>query len=181
METPPKRQRLSKKQVWFLNNVFESGQTVTDVLRDLHIRPGSLDRWLTKPIFRNRLRMYLNQYYLQARMELARSTPMAVSSLSFLTEKSLKHTELRRACNDLLNFHTQFAKASSAAGTKQAQNGVVSDKLGVLLEQFGVVLDHNGVIRDNVGDTKTPQKHLLDAKKAENTKNLGTRASRPQP
>ena len=61
------------------------------------------------------------------------------------------------------------------------KNRVLSDKLGVLLEQFGVVLDNNGVIRDNVGDTKTPKNRILDTKNAENTKNLGTRASRPQP
>ena len=99
-------------------------------------------------------------------MELARSAPMAVSGLSLLSEKSLKHAEVRKACNDILNIHTQFSR--SATGTKQAQNGVVSDKFGVLLEQFGVVLDNNGVILDNVGDKKTPQNRLLDTKNKEN-------------
>ena len=76
---------------------------------------------------------------------------------------NLKHTEVRKACNDI---HTQFAKTT---GIKQAQNGVVSDKLGVLLEQFGVVLDNNGVIRDNVGVTKTPKNRLLGTKNTDNT------------
>ncbi len=167
METPPKRVRLSKKQVWFLNNVFEAGQTVTDVLRDLRIRPGTLDRWLTKPLFLNKLRMYLNQYYLQARMELARSAPQAVSGLSFLSEKSLKHTELRKACNDIINLHCDLAKV--APGAKKAQHGVVADKFGVLLEQFGVVLDNNGVVLDKDGSTNKPENKLLGTKNKENT------------
>ena len=172
------RKRLSKKQLWFLNNVFEAGEPVTDALRNLHIRPGTLDRWLTKPIFLNRLRMYLNQYYLQARMELARSAPMAVSGLSFLSEKSLRHGEVRKACNDLLNLHTQYAKLSPCQGplprrgegVKKAQDGAKPDKNGVLLEQFGVVLDNNGVILDKVGSNNEPQNAIFNTKNNENIK-----------
>ena len=167
--TIQKRQRLSKKQLWFLNNVFDAGEPVTDALRNLHIRPSTLDRWLTKPLFLNKLRTHLNQYYLQARMELARSAPMAVSGLSFLSEKSLKPTELRKACNDILNLHTQLAK--NTGGAKQAQDGVISDKFGVLLEQFGVVLDNNGVIKDKLGSSNTHKNRILDTNNAENVIN----------
>ena len=156
------RKRLSKKQLWFLNNVFDAGEPVTDALRNLHIRPSTLDRWLTKPLFLNKLRMHLNQYYLQARMELARSAPMAVSGLSFLSEKSLKPTELRKACNDILNLHMQLSKPTHKSNPKQ--QGAFEDSthvplrhFGVLLEQFGVVLDNNGVIKDKLGNTNTPK------------------------
>lgn len=167
---PVKRKRLSQKQLTFLNEVFEMGGAVTDALRNLRIRPSTFDRWLTNPLFLNKLRMYLNQYYLQARMELARSAPLAVSGLALLSERSLKPAELRKACNDILNIHTQLAK--SAAREKQAQHGAVSEHFGALLAQFGVILDNNGNVSAKLGAANTPSSPLLTAKNAENTQNL---------
>jgi len=174
---PAKRKRLSQKQLIFLNEVFEMGGAVTDALRNLRIRPSTFDRWLTNPLFLNKLRMYLNQYYLQARMELARSAPLAVSGLALLSERSMKPAELRKACNDILNIHTQLAKLSPCQGpvprrgegVKQVQDGITVDKFGALLAQFGVILDNNGSVSDKLGDTNTPKNRVLCTKNVENT------------
>ena len=164
----PKRKRLSKKQRWLLNEVFVANYPVTDALHNLRIRPGTLQRWLTDPFFLEKLQTHISQFYLEARMELARCTPRAISGLSFLSEKSLRHKEVRNACNDLLKFHTHLAK--NTAGKKQAQDGVCLDNLGTLWEQFGVLLDNNGALLDKDGNKKTPQNHLLDTNNPENTK-----------
>ena len=150
-----KRQRLSRKQHCFLNNIFIAHQPVEVVLQDLNIRPSTLSRWLTKPFFLEKLRMHINHFYLQARFELARSAPAAVSGLSFLSEKSLRHKEVRQACNDLLNFHAQLAKAAPVP--KQSKNGTVLDNFSAFSEQFGVVSDNNGDTPDKLNNTNTPK------------------------
>lgn len=186
MSQSPKRQRLSQKQQWFLTNVFEAGQSVTDTLRNLNIRHSSFERWLTKPVFLNKLRMYLNQYYLQARLELARSAAAAVSGLSFISEKSLKHSEVRQACSDLLHLHIQIAKAAGSNPNQPSpfetlpntqnsnvldKNGATLDKNGSTLAQFGFVLDNNGILSDKVCNEKTTRNRLLTTKNKENQKN----------
>ncbi|MHC5082661.1 MAG: hypothetical protein ACYTET_01800 [Planctomycetota bacterium] len=178
------RQRLSQKQRWFLENVFEAGQSVTDALRNLNIRHSSFERWLTKPVFLNKLRMYLNQYYLQARLELARSASSAVSGLAFVSEKSLKHSEVRQACADLLHLHVQIAKAAGKnpdsptpfEGLQVAQDGAELDKNGATLAQFGYVLDHNGILSDKVCNAKTIKNRPLALKTKETPKKKKTEA-----
>ena len=161
----PKRKRLSTKQIGFFKNVFLAGLTVNESLNNLNIRLSTFDRWLTKPLFLERLQMHINHYYFETRMELARSAPQAVTGLSFLGEKSLRHKEVRQACNDILTLHSQYAKVE---GTKKAKNGEVLDKFGAVLAQFGVVLDNNGVIKDKLGNKKTPQNRIIDTKNTEN-------------
>ena len=168
-----KRKRLSTKQIGFLRNVFLEGWTVNESLIDLHIRLSTFDRWLTKPLFLERLQMHINHYHFETRMELARNAPQAVSGLNFLSEKSLRHKEVRQACNDILNLHSQYGKliaSDPVSGTKKAKNGAVLDKFGVFLEQFGVVLDNNGEVSDKLGNTKTPQNRIIDTENTENTK-----------
>jgi hypothetical protein len=157
-----------------LHNVFEVGEQVTDALRNLNIRHSTFERWLTKPVFLNKLRMYLNQYYLQARLELARSAPSAVSGLSFITEKSHSQVEIRKACADLLHLHTQIAKSAASnpsqpspyAAMPERKNGHVMDKNGATMEQFGFVLEHNGILSDKVCNEKTT-KNSLPAQKTQ--------------
>ncbi len=174
---PKTRTRLSQKQLWFLINVFEAGEPVTDALSNLNIRHSTFERWLTKPIFLNKLRMYLNQYYLTARIELARSAASTVSGLTFITEKSLSQTEVRKACADLLHLHIQIAKTAGKnseqptpfeAFPEEPQNGSDLDKNGAALEQFGFVLDNNGILSDKVCNTKTT-KNSLPAPKTKKT------------
>lgn len=117
METPqksqvskPKRPRLTPKQRAFLHHVYDLGIPITDALNMLQVRTVTFQRWLNKPVFINRLRMYITQYYLQARLEMARSAPDAIAGLNLLNEKSIRPEEKRKACNDILNIHTQFAK-----------------------------------------------------------------------
>ena len=125
----PKRIRLSKKQTWFFVNIFIAGQTVSQALEELRIRRRTFDRWLTKPLFLEHLQMHINHYYFETRMELARNAPQAVSDLSFLSEKFLNHQEVRQACNDLLNLHSQYTRPvpSEPEGRKMAQNGVTQN------------------------------------------------------
>ncbi len=167
METPQKRQRLTPKQRDFLYHVYTLGFSITDTLNNLHVRTVTFERWLTKPVFLNRLRMYITQYYLQARLEMARSAPSAISGLTMLSQKSLRHDDMRKACNDILNFQTQFAKI--ATSSKQAQNGAPLDNFGALLAQFGASLAQNGSCLDTASDKNTPQNHLLATKNEENT------------
>ena len=109
----PKRKRLSTKQIAFLRNVFFFGLPMNESIRDLNIRLTTFDRWLTKPLFLHRLQMHINHYHFVTRMELARNAPQAVSGLNFLSEKSLRHKEVRQACNDLLNLHSQYGKPAA--------------------------------------------------------------------
>ncbi|MHC4288747.1 MAG: hypothetical protein ACYSO4_07090 [Planctomycetota bacterium] len=160
-----KRQRLSSKQIAFFKNVFLANMPVSDALNNLNIRLTTFDRWLTKPIFLERLQLHINHFYHEARLELARTTPRAVSGLNFLSEKTLRHKEVRQACNDLLNFHTKLAKLSSsqgglpqrAEGLKQVTNGSVLDNNGAVLAQFGAFLDNKGAAKDKLGNTNTPK------------------------
>jgi hypothetical protein len=167
-----KRNRLSTKQIVFFKNVFLAGRTVNESLGDLNIRLSTFDRWLTKPLFLRRLQMHINHYYIETRMELARNAPQAVSGLNFLSEKSLRHKEVRQACNDLLNLHSQYTnpEPSKSEGQKKAKNGEVLDNFGVFLEQFGVILDNNRVIKDKLGNTKSPKNNVFNTNNAENTK-----------
>jgi hypothetical protein len=91
----PKRKRLSTKQIAFFRSVFFFGLPMNESLRDLNIRLTTFDRWLIKPLFLRRLQMHINHYHFETRMELARNAPQAVSGLSFLGEKSLRHKEVR--------------------------------------------------------------------------------------
>ena len=161
-----KRKRLSNKQRWFLNNVFVAGQYVSDALENLRIRPSTLNRWLTSPLFAEHLRMHINHYYLQAHLELARSTPSAISGLAFLSDKSFKHGEVRHACNDILNIHTQLARA---AAQRKVQHGNTMDTFGVVLEQLGVISDNNGSAPDTDQTKNTRKNRVLNAKNTENT------------
>lgn len=179
-QSKPKRTRLSQKQLWFLINVFEAGEPVTHALSNLNIRHSTFERWLTKPIFLNKLRMYLNQYYLHARIELARSAAATVSGLTFITEKSLSQTEVRKACADLLHLHIQIAKTAGKnaeqptpfeAFHEEPQNGSDSDKNGSALDKFGFVLDNNGVLSDKVCTEKTTQNRLPASKTKKTCKN----------
>lgn len=165
-KSPRPRHRLSQKQLWFLNNVFVANQHVSDALGNLCIRPSTFQRWLTKPLFLERLRMHISHAYLEARVELARNVPRAVSGLSFLSEKSLRHTEVRKACTDILTFYQQMAK--TAAGSKTVQNGSVLDNFGAFLEQFGNVLDKKGAALDKFGNTNTPKNRVFDTENEEN-------------
>jgi hypothetical protein len=160
-----KRQRLTPKQRQFLHRVYDLGEPITAVLNDLHVRVLTFERWLTKPIFINRLRMYISQFYLQARLEMARSAPSAISGLTRLTEKNYREEEMRKACSDILNIHTQFAKI---AASKPAQNGAALDNFGALLAQFGASLAHNGACLADTGTQKTPQNRILGPENAEN-------------
>jgi hypothetical protein len=170
------RKRLSQKQLTFLRDVFEANGHVTDALRNLNIRPDTLERWLTRPPFIKRLRVYLNHYAVQARMEIARTLPAAISGLSKLTENALRYEEVRRACTDLLNFYTRFARI--APPSKQLKNGVVLDNFSALLEQIGIIVDKNGNVLDKKGNVldyngsaDSRQNRLLDTKNEENNKN----------
>jgi hypothetical protein len=181
----PPRKRLSSKQIAFFRNVFCANRPVSETLTELRIRLSTFDRWLTKPLFRERLARHIDHYYFEARTELARNAPQAVSGLSFLSEKSLKHKEVRQACNDLLKLHTQYTKTSQAPllskegcpkggvvspGTKKAKKGAVLDNFGDVLAKFGNVLDNNGTIKDNLCTTKTTKNPVFGTENQENTK-----------
>ena len=162
------RKRLSRKQYCFLNNIFVAHQPVEVVLQDLNIRPSTLSRWLTKPFFLEKLRMHIDHFYLQARLELARSAPAAVSGLSFLSEKSLRHKEVRQACNDLLNFHAKLSSCQGpvTASLTTAKNGIALDNFSAISEQFGAVSDNNGDAPDKLDAANTP-KNLTNHPKSE--------------
>lgn len=168
MQNKPKRQRLSNKQRWFFNNIFVAGQSVEDVVNNLRIRPSTLNRWLTKPLFVSTLRMYMNHYQLQTRMEIIRNAAHSVRSLAFLTDTTFKHTELRKASNDILNMHNQLIKAIGSTGDK---NSAKMDDFGVVLEQFGNVSDNNGALSDNVGNTKSTKNRLNSIKNNDSSEN----------
>ena len=168
-KTAPKRKRLSSKQIAFFKEVFIARFPVSDAISNLNIRLTTFDRWLTKPIFLERLQLHINHFYHEARLELARTTPRAVSGLNFLSEKSLRHKEVRQSCNDILNFHSKMAKVlRESASSKKANNGAVSDTFGVIMEQFGVSLDNNGSVKDKRGNTKTPKNITYDPENAVN-------------
>lgn len=164
----PKRQRLTPKQRQFLHLVYDLNISILDALIKLRIRVVTFERWLNKPVFIDRLRMYITQYYLQARLEMARGANEAVSVLSQLTAASRHDADARKACTDILNFHTQYARIVSS---KQAQNGAPLDNFGALLAQFGASLAQNGACLTNAGDSKTPKNRVFDAKNNENHKN----------
>ena len=165
------RKRLSQKQIAFFKNVFLAGRTVNESLNDLNIRLSTFDRWLTKPLFLQRLQQHINHFYFETRMELARSAPQAVSGLSFLGEKSLRHKEVRQACNDLLNLHSQYAKLSPCqGGVPRRGEGFKKAKKGDVLAQFGNVLDKNGTVKDNFGNTNTPKYPIFNTENHKNTK-----------
>ena len=173
MEKQKPRQRLSRKQYCFLNNIFIAHQPVYVVLQDLNIRPSTLSRWLTKPFFLEKLRMHINHFYLQARLELARSAPAAVSGLSFLSEKSFRHKEIRQACNDLLHFHAKLSPCQGPVPrVKQAKNGAVLDNFGIFSEQFGAVSDNNGDAPDKLNNTNTPKNLTRTPKNNDSQHNL---------
>jgi hypothetical protein len=136
--TPPKRKRLTPKQRQFLQLVYGANMPILEALTELRIRVVTFERWLHKPVFVDRLRMYITQYYVQVRLDMARAAHEAVSVLTRLTANRRIDAEARKACTDILNFHTQYAKIA----TRQAQNGAPVDNLGALMAQFGAVLDN---------------------------------------
>ena len=174
MTTTPnsaKRKRLSTKQIKFLRLVFLNGLTVNEAVGELKIRLTTFDRWLTRPLFVKRLRMHINHYYFEAHMELARSTPEAISCLTFLRQKSFRHQEVRQACNDLLNFHRQYGKFTeieTTRRTKKTKNDAVWDKFEVFLEQFDAVLDSKSAVSDKQHRTKNTKKPHFQHKKQRN-------------
>ena len=139
---------------------------------------------ITKPLFLERFKQHINHYHFETRMELARSAPQAVTSLSFLGSHSLSHKEVRQCCNDIIALHGQYTKhipgksetiisaknpADSPRKPKpsvatKAKNGNVLDNFGNVLAQFGVVLDKNGNVKDTFGNTNTPKNHVFSTK-----------------
>jgi hypothetical protein len=162
--TPPKRKRLTPKQREFLSLVYDCNMPIIDALVNLRIRVVTFERWLNKPVFVDRLRMYITQYYLQARLEMARSAPAAIAGLTMLKEKSMRHEDLRKACNDILSFHTNFARITSA---KQAKNGAPVDNFGALMAQFGAFLDNKGAALPTQNTPKTTKNRILATENAD--------------
>ena len=163
----PKRQRLTPKQRRFLHLVYDRNLPIIQVLCDLRIRVLTFERWLTKPVFIERLRMYITQYYIQARLEMARSAPSAIEGLTRAGRESQTHDEMRKACKDLLQFHAQYTKIAADA----AQKGRQMDNFGAFWAHLGASLAQNGAPLEPLSTANNSQKPALQPKNEEYTKN----------
>lgn len=97
--------RLTRKQKYFLNNIFDAGQIFEHALEDLAISHRMLYDWLQQPRFLHAIETCMARFHLQARIQSARSASHAIQSLSDLTSRSTKHEFVRKASMDLLKIH----------------------------------------------------------------------------
>ena len=167
----PKRVRLTRKQRCFFINVFEAGWPIPTALQDLRIRRRTLQRWLDQPHFRQELEMHMSQFDLETRMEVARSTPAAISSLNSLGSTSLNHEFVRKTLNDVIKLRQEFARQDTAA--KSVKKEEKTETFGALLASFGFESSHFLALLEQFCLSKstqlTPPKPDLKLKNAENT------------
>ncbi len=93
----PKRRRLSKKQVEFFRCVFVDQQSVSNSIGQCKIRQRTFNRWLTDPTFLREIAMNIYHATIQARLEVARSVPLAVCTLSDISYRRRNDESSRRA------------------------------------------------------------------------------------
>ena len=165
-----KRLRLDRKQRCFLINVFEAEQTIQQALDILHIRPQTLRRWLTKPVFKEALEVRMAQYHLQARIEIARCAPMAVEALTVLSNQNAQHESVRKACNDVLKLQHEYQVL--ATGKKKDETGQKTEKIRQESEKIETKTDKKGQTVDKLGVSKntyqTPSNPRFQPKNKEN-------------
>lgn len=153
-----KRIRLDKKQRQFLSNVFEDLQSVRFTLQSLRIRPQTLRRWLTKPVFIDALEARLSCFNLQSRIEIVRFAPVAAGGLGTLcSSESDKQESIRKACNDILKLHKELQNSTTAGNDeKPEKHGGKTDRLRVIREIYGNIMDKHSIRRDKFGRAKIP-------------------------
>lgn len=133
----PRGPRLNSRQVTFFRHVFGVGLPVGNVLQDLNIRVSTFNRWLQSPRFLKELEMNFNRFYMEARIEVARSIGPAVCGLSDVNQKTLNPEAVRKAGNDLLKLQHMYSALPGASGMR-LRIGSKTHRFGLLLEQFGL-------------------------------------------
>ncbi|MCE5185448.1 MAG: hypothetical protein LLF76_04920 [Planctomycetaceae bacterium] len=163
----PKRASLNKKQFAFFRTVFGQGCKIEQAMNIHRIKCRTFHRWLADPVFMRELQANLERCYIEARVEMIRGFPHAISTVLKITDKLMRPEDFRRLCSELTRLYSDFGKMERAV--KRPQCGAVEPgRLDALLEQCRVKLSPAAVIQGPAEVAQTPQKTVLQLKNAHN-------------